>query len=89
MQYLKLLPLDQLKTDQSFVRDIATDASDRAFVLTIITMAHSLNINVIAEGVETQEQKQYLSAKGCSHYQGYLFSKHIPIDEFETLLNKA
>ncbi|MFT4940248.1 MAG: diguanylate cyclase (GGDEF)-like protein/PAS domain S-box-containing protein [Paraglaciecola sp.] len=89
LQYLKILPLDQLKIDQSFVRDIATDASDRAIVLTIIIMAQSLNIDVIAEGVETQEQKKFLLAKGCSHYQGYLFSKPVPIDEFEALLNKS
>ncbi|MFQ3218174.1 MAG: diguanylate cyclase (GGDEF)-like protein/PAS domain S-box-containing protein [Paraglaciecola sp.] len=89
LQYLKILPLDQLKIDQSFVRDIATDTSDRAIVLTIIIMAHSLNIDVIAEGVETQEQKKFLLAKGCSHYQGYLFSKPVPIDKFEALLNKA
>ncbi|MFT6898515.1 MAG: diguanylate cyclase (GGDEF)-like protein/PAS domain S-box-containing protein [Paraglaciecola sp.] len=89
LQYLKILPLDQLKIDQSFIRDIATSTSDRAIVLTIIIMAHSLDINVIAEGVETQEQQQYLFAKGCSHYQGYLFSKPVPINEFEALLNKA
>ncbi|MDP3059276.1 MAG: EAL domain-containing protein [Methylotenera sp.] len=88
LQYLKKLPLNQLKIDQSFVRDIVTDASDRAIVRTIIIMAHSLDINVIAEGVETAEQKQYLLDNDCKHYQGYLFSKPIPIDEFEALLRK-
>lgn len=88
LQYLKKLPLNQLKIDQSFVRDLGTDASDRAIVRTIITMAHSLDINVIAEGVETAEQRQYLLDSGCSHYQGYLFSKPLPIDEFMALLRK-
>jgi diguanylate cyclase (GGDEF)-like protein/PAS domain S-box-containing protein len=88
LQYLKKLPLNQLKIDQSFVRDIVTDASDRAIVRTIVTMAHSLDINVIAEGVETEEQRQYLFDNGCTHYQGYLFSKPVPIDEFEALLSK-
>ncbi|MBA6339826.1 EAL domain-containing protein [Colwellia sp. MB02u-10] len=89
LQYLKLLPLNQLKIDQSFVRDLPTDANDKAIVRTIITMAHSLDIDVIAEGVETVEQRQYLLDKGCMHYQGYLFSKPVPIDEFELLLRKS
>lgn len=89
LQYLKKLPLNQLKIDRSFVRDIVTDSSDRAIVRTIITMAHSLDINVIAEGVETAEQRQFLFDNGCTHYQGYLFSKPVAIDEFEALLRKS
>jgi diguanylate cyclase (GGDEF)-like protein/PAS domain S-box-containing protein len=86
LQYLKKLPLNQLKIDQSFVRDIATDHSDRAIVGTIIAMAQNLDISVIAEGVETVEQQQLLLGIGCTHYQGYLYSKPVPIAEFEALL---
>ena len=89
LQYLKTLPLNQLKIDQSFVRDLTTDSSDKAIVLTIITMAHSLGLNVIAEGVETEDQRQFLLDNGCMHYQGYLFSKPVTIDAFEVLLQCA
>jgi diguanylate cyclase (GGDEF)-like protein len=86
LQYLKKLPITQLKIDQSFVRDLIEDSSDRVIVRTIITMAHSLDINVIAEGVETEDQRRYLLESDCTNYQGYLFSKPVPIEEFEALL---
>jgi len=89
LQYLKRLPLNQLKIDQSFVRDLAIDKSDEAIVSTIISMAHSLRLNVIAEGVETEEQRQLLLSSGCCHYQGYLFAKPLPIRQFEALLQGA
>jgi len=86
LQYLKRLPLYQLKIDQSFVRDIASNNGDQAIVQTIVAMANSLELNVIAEGVETEAQKQLLLSKGCRTYQGYLFGKPVPIEKFNTEL---
>jgi diguanylate cyclase (GGDEF)-like protein/PAS domain S-box-containing protein len=86
LQYLKKLPLDQLKIDRSFIRDFATDSGDQAIVCTIIAMANTLKLDVIAEGVETQAQRQLLLDIGCTNFQGYLFSKPVTIDEFESLI---
>jgi EAL domain-containing protein (putative c-di-GMP-specific phosphodiesterase class I) len=83
LSYLKLLPLDQLKIDQSFVRDVLTDPNDASIAKTIVALAASLGLNVIAEGVETIEQRDFLSGVGCQAYQGYLFSKPVAVAEFE------
>ena len=88
LQYLKRLPLDQLKIDMSFTRDLAVD-SDNTIVKTIIAMARSLNLDVIAEGVGTEEQRQLLSSYGCHHYQGYLFGRPVPIKQFEVLVKQG
>ena len=88
LQYLKRLPLDQLKIDMSFTRDLAVD-SDNTIVKTIIAMARSLNLDVIAEGVGTEEQRQLLSSYGCHHYQGYLFGRPVPIKQFEMLVKQG
>ncbi len=86
LSYLKRLPLCQLKIDQSFVRDLVSDPSDAAIVRTVVTLGQSLGLSVIAEGVETQEQRNILAINGCLNYQGYLFSKAVPPDDFERLL---
>lgn len=86
LSYLKRLPLDQIKIDQAFVRDIVSDPNDAAIVQTIIAMSKTLGLDVIAEGVETRSQLAFLELSGCHAYQGYLFSKPVPIEQFEALL---
>ncbi|ADL55976.1 diguanylate cyclase/phosphodiesterase with PAS/PAC sensor(s) [Gallionella capsiferriformans ES-2] len=86
LSYLKNLPLDQLKIDQSFVRNIATDENDAVMVKTIIAMAQNFRLNVIAEGVETEAQLAFLKQNGCMCYQGYYFGKPAPIEQFQSQL---
>jgi EAL domain-containing protein (putative c-di-GMP-specific phosphodiesterase class I) len=85
LSYLTRFPIDKIKIDHSFVRDLATDSADAAVINAIIAMAHSLNIRVIAEGVENDAQKRYLNLRGCDEAQGFLYSPAVPADQFMAL----
>ncbi|NTV11689.1 MAG: EAL domain-containing protein [Zoogloea sp.] len=87
LSYLKRLPIDQLKIDRSFVRDIASDPDDAAIVQAILGMSQALRLDVVAEGVENELQRHFLHQNGCRTFQGYLFSKPLPLAEFERLVH--
>ena len=86
LSYLRRLPLDQLKIDRSFINEVETNSGDAAIVQTIIGMARSLGLGVIAEGVESEGQRQFLFRNDCPTFQGFLFSQPVPVSVFETLL---
>jgi diguanylate cyclase (GGDEF)-like protein/PAS domain S-box-containing protein len=86
LAYLKRLPLDQLKIDRAFVRDMMVDMTSGAIAQTIISLGRAMDLSVIAEGVETEEQRGFLAGLGCHSFQGYLFSRPIPLDELQALL---
>ena len=85
LSYLKHLPVKRLKIDQSFVREITTDPNDQAIARAIIALGHSMEMDVLAEGVETEAQAEYLRAENCDVLQGYLFSKPLPPEEVALL----
>jgi len=88
LSYLKRLPIDKLKIDQSFIKELPYDENDVGISRAVIALSNSLNIKVIAEGVETIEQKEFLLQNNCSSIQGYLYSKPIPADKMELFLHK-
>ena len=88
LSYLKRFPIDTLKIDQAFVRDVKVDHEDAALVKAIIAMAHGLNMDVVAEGVEESDQLEFLAANACDTIQGFLFSRPLPANELEAMLKK-
>ncbi|MEY8199703.1 MAG: EAL domain-containing protein, partial [Colwellia sp.] len=88
LAYLKKLPIDKLKIDRAFIKDLPDDDEDAGITRAVIALAKSLNLKLIAEGVETQEQKDFIVDNGCHNIQGYFYSKPIPADEMRSFLTK-
>jgi len=88
LAYLKRLPIDKLKIDRAFIKDLPDDDEDAAITKAVIALAKSLNLKLIAEGVETQEQRDFIVENGCHNIQGYFYSKPIPADEMRAFLTK-
>lgn len=89
LSYLKRLPINELKIDRSFVNDVLSDSNDAAIARMVIRLAQSLELNVIAEGVESEAQRDWLEQEGCFHYQGYYFGKPVPPEEFDRLVDEV
>ncbi|WP_192035858.1 EAL domain-containing protein [Halomonas sp. YLGW01] len=89
LSYLKQLPVSKIKIDRSFIRDLAVDESDRAIVQGTLSMAHHMGLEVVAEGVETEEQLQYLTRFGCDIFQGYLLARPMPLDQLQGVLTTS
>jgi EAL domain-containing protein (putative c-di-GMP-specific phosphodiesterase class I) len=89
MSYLRRFPIDKLKIDRGFISELLSRPDDLSIVTAIISLAHSLRLKVVAEGVETPEQQELLQSLGCDQYQGYFFSPAVPSEEFATLLQRS
>jgi EAL domain-containing protein (putative c-di-GMP-specific phosphodiesterase class I) len=89
MSYLRRLPVDKLKIDREFIREIMSHPDDASIVRAIVSLAHSLRLKVVAEGVEAVEQLEFLKSLGCDEYQGYYFSPAIPAQDFAALLERS
>jgi EAL domain-containing protein (putative c-di-GMP-specific phosphodiesterase class I) len=89
MSYLRRLPVDKLKIDREFIREIMSHPDDASIVRAIVSLAHSLRLKVVAEGVEAVEQLEFLKSLGCDEYQGYYFSPAVPAQDFAVLLGRS
>ena len=89
MSYLRRFPIDKLKIDRVFINELASRPEDASIVRAIVSLAHSLNLKVVAEGVETPAQLDFLKTAGCDEYQGYHYSRPLPADQFQRLIRDA